>query len=193
MIRKLKVKIKCELQKRGIKYSPRLWTLMGFHWLKSLNDSIITSLTWLLESIKSEEKKVHSNVKRVANSLKSTQLLMTIQGVGEFLALVIYAEIGTISRFSSAKKFVMYSGLCPGIEQSGNSSKNVKNNRYNRTLKHAFQLASGRASLIENSYFQKKYLVVKAKKDMPKAKRVIAQKMAIIVWNMLSKGQEYRI
>ncbi len=193
IIRKHKVKIKSELQKQGLKYSPKIWNSIGFHWLKSLKNNTVTSLVFLLEKISQEEKKIHSDVKKIAKSLKQTQLLMTIQGVGEYLALVIYAEIGTISRFLSVKKFVMYSGLCPGINQSGNSSYNIKNLRYNRTLKHAFQLASGRASIMADSYFQKKYLAIKAKKDMPKARRIIAQKMAIITWNMLTKNQEFKI
>lgn len=192
-IRKHKVKIKSELQKNGIKYSPKLWTNIGYYWLKSLKNNTITSLVFILEKITEEEKRVHSSVKKIANTKKETQLLMTIEGIGEYLALVIYAEIGSISRFSSAKKFVMYCGLCPGISQSGNSSQNIKNTRYNRTLKHAFQVGSGRASIIDNSYFQKKYLSVKVKKDMPKAKRVIAQKMATFVWNILTKKEEFKI
>jgi len=193
IIRNLKNKIKSELQKHGFKYSSKIWNSTGFYWLKSLKNNTITSLVFLLEKIFPEEKKIHSDVKKIAKSLKETQLLMTIQGIGEYLALVIYAEIGTIHRFDSSKKFVMYCGLCPGISQSGNSSQNIKNLRYNRTLKHAFQLGSGRASIIPDSYFQNKYLDVKAKKDMPKARRVIAQKMAIITWNMLKKNQEFKI
>lgn len=191
IIRELKVKIKSELRKRGLKYSSNLWNSVGFHFLKSLKLYTITSLVFLLEKIITEEKKVHSKVKNLAHSFNETQLLMSIPGIGEYLALVIYAEIGTITRFSSSKKFVMYSGLCPGIEQSGNLNKNIKNKRYNRTLKHAFQLASGRASFVENSYFKTKYLSVVSKKEMPKARRVIAQKMAIIVYQILIKKQNY--
>lgn len=193
MIIKLKVKIKSELQKQGIKYSKNIYDSVGFYWLKSLKIPSIISLVQILEQVQKEEKIIYNQVKKVASTLKETKLLLTVQGIGYYLATVIHAEIGSISRFSSAKKFVMYCGLCPGISQSGNSSQNIKNTRYNRTLKHAFHLASGRASIMQESYFKRLYQKRKLKENMPKAKRVIAQKMAIITWNMLTKNQEFII
>lgn len=193
MIRKLKVKIKSELLKQGIKYSKNIYDSLGLYWLKSLKIHSIVSLVHILEQVQKEEKIIHNQVKKVALTLKETQLLMTIQGVGHYLATVIYAEIGSISRFNSAKKFVMYCGLCPGISQSGNSSNDIKNTRYNRILKHAFQLASGRASIMQESYFRTLYQKRKLKENMPKAKRIIAQKMAIITWNILTKNQEFKM
>ena len=117
---------------------------------------------------------------------------MTIPGVGHYLALVIYSEIGNINRFSSAKKLVMYCGLCPGIYQTGQTEFQVKNTFCNKFLKFALTTASGRASLIKKTKFEKKYSKFKNTKGMQTARRVIARDLAIIVWNMLKNEEEYR-
>jgi transposase len=47
------------------------------------------------------------------------ELLDTIPGVAELLALTIAAEIGEISRFVSPQKLVSYGRLAPRVYQSG--------------------------------------------------------------------------
>ena len=46
-------------------------------------------------------------------------LLITAPGIGWVLAYTIAAEVGDIDRFTSPKKLVSYSGLCPRVMQSG--------------------------------------------------------------------------
>jgi len=46
-------------------------------------------------------------------------LLLTVPGIGWVLAFTIAAEIGDITRFTSAKKLCGYTGLCPRVIQSG--------------------------------------------------------------------------
>jgi len=57
---------------------------------------------------------------RVKNS-DLVQRLMTIPGVGEQVALTLYATVGDISRFHSARELCSYAGLVPSVRQSGNS------------------------------------------------------------------------
>src|SRR4051795_11446735 len=46
-------------------------------------------------------------------------LLTTVPGIGPVLGYTIAAEIGDIARFSTPKKLVGYTGLCPTVYQSG--------------------------------------------------------------------------
>src|SRR5215216_2064377 len=46
-------------------------------------------------------------------------LLVTVPGIGPVLGYTIAAEIGDIARFSTPKKLVGYTGLCPIVDQSG--------------------------------------------------------------------------
>lgn len=49
--------------------------------------------------------------------------LVTIPGVGPILGFTIAAEIGDISRFGSAKRFVSYTGLASRVYQSGDTDR----------------------------------------------------------------------
>ena len=55
---------------------------------------------------------------RVA-SLDAVQRLMTIPGVGVLVATAIYAWVGDVRRFPTAKKLAAYAGLVPTVRQSG--------------------------------------------------------------------------
>ncbi|MCC6946045.1 MAG: IS110 family transposase, partial [Thermomicrobiales bacterium] len=50
-------------------------------------------------------------------------LLLSAPGVGWVLGYAIASELGEISRFASWQKLVGYSGLCPRVEQSGESDR----------------------------------------------------------------------
>lgn len=49
------------------------------------------------------------------------ELLMSVPGINYHGAFIIMSEVGTISRFNSAKQLVSYAGLCPSVTQSGKS------------------------------------------------------------------------
>lgn len=71
------------------------------------------------------EKLVEAEDKWVTKTAKSNpdaQLLMTIPGIGDFSALLILAELGTISRFSRSAQVVNFAGLVPTIRQSASST-----------------------------------------------------------------------
>jgi transposase len=55
---------------------------------------------------------------RVA-SIDAVQRLMTIPGVGIPVATAIYAWVGDVRRFPTAKKLAAYAGLVPTVRQSG--------------------------------------------------------------------------
>lgn len=193
MITKTKIRIKSELIKHGIKYKDNIWNLTGISWLKCLKIQTITSLVKIYEFLIIEEKDKHNQVKKISNKLPQTKLLMTIPGIAEYLALLMYSEISEIKRFSSYPKLVMYSGLCPGFSQTGNSEHQVRNHAVNKTLKRGFYQSSSRAMLCKkDNIFKTKYLKSKNQKDMPTARRVIAKHMAIVVWNILTRNEEFK-
>jgi transposase len=52
-------------------------------------------------------------------AIEAVQRLMTIPGVGVLVATTIYAAVGNITRFPTAKKLAAYAGLVPTVRQSG--------------------------------------------------------------------------
>jgi len=111
-----------------------------------------------------EEKEVMNRIGKTVRGMKEAVLLMSMIGIGEFSSLMILAEIGNINRFKSPKALVSYSGLCPGIYQSGSTERNVRNNAVNKWLKWIIYECSGRATMLD-PMFRKCYYRVKKRRD----------------------------
>ena len=61
------------------------------------------------------------DLRRLGADHRYVELLVTAPGIGWVLGYTIAAEIGDIGRFASAKKLTGYTGLCPKVDQSGES------------------------------------------------------------------------
>ena len=119
------------------------------------------------------------------------QLLATVPGIGEFLALMIAGEIGDISRFSSAKGLASYSGLVPSTSQSGNTLRHGKITRQGSVwLRYALVEATihavGKPGPLR-TYFGR----LSAKKGNKVARAAAARKLCTYVYHMLKEEQTY--
>jgi transposase len=63
--------------------------------------------------------KIDATLSRLAKQIEVVQRLQTIPAVGEKVALVIYAWVGDVTRFGSARELASYAGLVPSVRQSG--------------------------------------------------------------------------
>lgn len=54
-----------------------------------------------------------------ATGIEAVQRLLTIPAVGERVALMVYAWVGDVGRFRSARELGSYAGLVPSVRQSG--------------------------------------------------------------------------
>jgi transposase len=117
--------------------------------------------------------------------------LTDIDGIDTTSALKIIAEVGTdMSRWSSAKHFASWLGLCPGTKISGGKRLSAKSkpvaNRAAATLRMAaFTLLKSKSAL--GAYFRRQ----RARLGAPKAITATAHKMARLVYSMLKHGSAY--
>ena len=185
----VQLKIKSYLLRKGTKYG-KLWNEKALSKLAE-EDLDLKNLINVYWSLKKEEKEVMNRIRKIALRMKETTLLMSIAGIGEFSSLTILAEIGDIKRFETPKTLVSYSGLCPGIYQSGSTERNVRNNAVNKWLKWIMYECSGRAIMLD-PMFQKCYYKVKKRKGFQTARRATARKMLTIIWYMLTNEEPYR-
>ena len=77
---------------------------------------------------------LEQELRPIARADPRVQLLITIPGIGDLLALTIASEIGDISRFATARKLVGYSGLTPRVYQSGEKSRTGKLSKTGSTM-----------------------------------------------------------
>lgn len=157
--------------------------------------SVLVSYINLIEHYEFELKKLDEKIKEIALKNSQAMLLTSIHGIAEIRAMEIITEIGDINRFESAKKLCSYSGLIPGIKQSGTKlrfGRLVKQS--NRTLKNAFIQTSW--ILIrpkEGNKFRELYLKLSKKKGKQKAICAVARKLCCVVYAMLTNNQTFML
>ena len=118
-------------------------------------------------------------------------LLMTLTGVDYNSATLLACEIGDIRRFPSPKHLVSWIGLCPSLYQSGNSlvmgrMKKDSNGRARWVLVQAARTASRRDLRMRELYQR-----VSSRRGTGKAAVRVANKMAVIMWHMLTERKPY--
>ena len=118
---KLKIKIRSVLTYEGVKPPVEygLFTRKGREWLRGLGLGPVDSYLRMMEPLRTEIRLLSLEMRRIAADDEDVKLLMTIPGVGYFIALLVKAEIGDISRFHSGDRLVSYAGLAPSTHSSG--------------------------------------------------------------------------
>jgi transposase len=70
-----------------------------------------------------ELARIDATLSERAERIEVVQRLQTIPAVGEKVALMIYAWVGDVTRFRSARQLASYTGLVPSVHQSGKTER----------------------------------------------------------------------
>jgi transposase len=121
-------------------------------------------------------------------------LLVSAPGIGPVLGYAIASELGDINRFASWRKLVGYTGLCPKVEQSGDSDRRgplTKNGP--KWLRWALVEAAARGC--NHPAYRDLYQTTKRRLGNQRGPRVaqitIARKLAEATWYMLTRQQPF--
>jgi transposase len=107
----------------GYDRSGTYWTGPGRGWLAELDlppvpREIVTDCLAVIDSLAPVIDRLDHELHQRAKADPRVKLLTTLPGVGDFTALVIVAEVGDITRFSSARKLASWAGLTPTVRGS---------------------------------------------------------------------------
>jgi transposase len=155
----------------------------------------------LMESI----DRLQENVKALEGELRTltdgdrmVEILMTIPGCGEIGAWTIRAFVDDIGRFSSAKKLAAFAGLAPWVQDSNETVRHGRiMKRGPEELRTALvQVVMGmrrlKAETLELRLMQR-HEALKRRKGSGKSIIATARKLAVIIWHMLSKDEEFNL
>jgi transposase len=145
-----------------------------------------------LDRLGGELAQVDKSLAQTALLEPRVRRLMTITGVNVTVALSIVAAVGDIERFSSPEKLVSYFGLNPRVRQSGD-----KPAYHGRITKQG--RAHARSMLVEAAWvissvpgpLRAFFMRIRDKRGKHVAAVATARKLAVIVWHMLSKDEDY--
>ena len=109
-------------------------------------DELIKIEAASLRSALDARERVGRRVDELLASMPDARVLLSMPGLGRVTAATFIAEVGDISRFSSAAKLAAYAGLAPRVRQSGRSLNSVTKPRAgNKRLKRAWVLSAARS------------------------------------------------
>ena len=121
------------------------------------------------------------------------ELLKTMPGVGDTVAQVVLAEIGTdMSRFPSAGHLISWAGLCPRMDESAGKRRSTRVRKGAPWLKTTLVQAAWAAIAKRKTYLRAQFLRIKARRGAKKAILAVAASMLTAAYHMLRDGTQYQ-
>ncbi len=137
-------------------------------------------------------KGVERDIARAALDDGNVKRIMTAPGIDMVVAVGLMAAIGRIDRFDHPDKLVAYFGLNPSVRQSGDGpayhgriTKRGRSNARHLLVEAAWQAVRAPGPL--KAFYER----VRARRGNHIAAVAVARKLAILVWHMLTKQEDY--
>jgi len=124
---------------------------------------------------------------------EAVTLVDTIPGVGQAIAEIIVAEIGTdMSRFPTADHRAAWAGVAPGNNESGGKRRSGKTRKGNRALRTALVQAAQAAARTKGTYLAAQYHRLAGRRGKKKAIMAVAHSILVIVYHLIQRQETYR-
>jgi hypothetical protein len=123
---------------------------------------------------------------------ESMTYLRQLPGFGVITEMTVLAAIGDVQRFESPKHLASYSGLTPGLEQSGTNNRGkgiTKEGR--RELRWALVEVAQRA-VKSDPLWKKRFQEMPKRMHRNQAIAAVAHRLLELVWYVLTRHQPYR-
>jgi transposase len=156
--------------------------------------SNVTASVMLIDDLERQIAELNRRLREGHADHPYIPLLMSAPGIGWVLAFTIAAEIGEIERFSSPEKLTSYTGLCPRVNQSGESDRRGPLTKHGpRYLRWALIEATMHA--LKHPTYRERYQRNKRRLGKQRGAKVaqidIARRLAHAIWHMLTRNQKF--
>jgi transposase len=113
--------------------------------------------------------------------------LMQLPGFGIIVAMTVLSAIGDVTRFPSAKKLVGYAGLGASVHDSGETHRTGRITKTGRKDLRWIMVESAHIAVLYHEYWKREYAKLEKRMDSNKAIVVIARKLLVGVWHVLTE------
>ena len=154
----------------------------------------ISASTLLIDQLEEQIAKINQRLIDAHADHPYIPLLMSVPGIRWVLAFTIAAEIGEIERFDSPTKLVGYTGLCPRVNQSGESDRRGPLTKHGPTYLRWAMLEATMHALRHPAYserYQRNKRRLGKQRGAKVAQVDIARKLTAAIWHMLSRNQSF--
>ncbi len=193
----VKNRIHALLAKHGVRHEfSDLFGKRGIEFLKELELSgvdkvILISELKHLEFLNRELENLSRHIADLSVEMKEVRLLMTIPGVDFYSALVILSEIGSVERFSSAKKLCSYAGLVPGVHSSGGRVYHGRITKQGSRYLRWILVQVAHVAVRREGRLRDFYLRLARRKGKKVAIVACARKLLVWIYHMLVRAEPY--
>jgi len=118
--------------------------------------------------------------------------LMQLPGFGVITAMTVLAAIGEIGRFETPKHLASYSGLTPGLEQSGTKYRGKGITKEGRRELRWALVEAAQMAVKSNPLLKMRFEALQRRMHRNQAIVAIARHLLEVVWYVLTRRQPYR-
>jgi len=122
----------------------------------------------------------------------SMTYLMQLPGFGVITGMTVLAAIGEIQRFESARHLASYSGLTPGLEQSGTKYREKGVTKEGRKELRWAMVEAAQRAVKSDPVWKTRFLEMQKRMHRNQAIVAIARRLLELVWYVLTRRQPYR-
>jgi transposase len=148
----------------------------------------------LIDELEAQIAEVNTRLKEGHADHPYIPLLMSAPGIGWVLAFTIAAEIGEIERFASPAKLTGYTGLCPRVNQSGESDRRGPLSKHGPTYLR-WALVEATMHALRHPAYAERYQRTKRRLGKQRGAKVaqieIARRLAHAIRQMLTRNEVF--
>jgi len=118
--------------------------------------------------------------------------LMQLPGFGVITGMTVLAAIGDIQRFDSAQHLASYSGLTPGLEQSGTRNRGKGVTKEGRKELRWAMVEVAQRAVKSDPLWKHRFQELQKRMHRNQAIVAVARRLLELVWYVLTRRQPYR-
>jgi len=122
----------------------------------------------------------------------SMTYLMQLPGFGVITTMTVLAAIGDIGRFETSKKLASYSGLTPGLEQSGTKNRGKGITKEGRRELRWALVEAAQMAVKSDPLLKRRFQELQHRMHRNQAIVAIAHHLLELVWYVLTRRESYR-
>lgn len=173
------------------------FTKGGRRWLEGVELSeldrfVMDAHLAVLDATDRQARMLSSRIARIGIADERVRLIMTMPGIGYLIALSIIAEIVDVSRFATHEKLVSYAGMSPSHRNSGETRMGGGITKRGSPWLRNVMVDAATVAVRFDPRMRSIYERIAKRRGKQKAKVAVARHMLEIVWQMLTRMEEYR-
>jgi transposase len=148
-----------------------------------------------LRYIQKQIERISQEVRRMCHQkpwAESMTYVMQLPGFGVITAMTVLSAIGDIQRFETPKHLASYSGLTPGLEQSGTKNRGKGITKEGRRELRWALVEAAQMAVKSDPFWKMRFQAMQKRMHRNQAIVAVARRLLELVWYVLTRRQPYR-